>query len=136
MSDSLQSYLQKHLAHESNVTKQKIHELKQEYRRMYLSRYRKKYRENYMQISFHLNNTLYEQLLITSKKQDLKVPAYVKQLARQSLGKGHNSTIQPIRLILLELIDHVEETIYEQEVLDKQEVLDTLTQMLQQMNDC
>ncbi|WP_439131465.1 plasmid mobilization protein [Polaribacter sp.] len=101
---------------------QQIKEAKQAYRKLYQEAYQKIYQEKNIQVTFRLTKNQYEEIQSKSEKQNLKVTTFIKQRAVNE--KDFNSS--PIKQIIRNLIDDVEESIYEKQPIKVDVVLSQL----------
>tara|TARA_R110002051_G_scaffold181774_1_gene251338 strand:+ start:105385 stop:105789 length:405 start_codon:yes stop_codon:yes gene_type:complete len=103
-------------------TKEQIIQAKQEYRKNYQQYYQREYQANHIQISFRVTKLQYKNLQEVAQSKKLKVTT----LAKQSVLKGKVNTTLPLKRLILQLIDVIEESIYENYKLDLEEVLSIL----------
>lgn len=127
--ESLQSYLEAHLKVATNISPELIEQLKQEWRKDYVARYNKQYRENHVQITFRLSKKRYKKLLSIAEQHQQKPTVYCRRLVIDAIGGNRPQDVQPLRLLLMELIDMVEEAQYERKSLDTEDILLQLQKM-------
>lgn len=99
---------------------------KKAYWKLYLKAYKKRYRDSNVQIAFYISKSDYAKYKQLAKTKDMKVTSLLRQLALQPKSFDGNVLKQPI----MELIDLVEEAIYENTKIDKDLLLDGLKTLL------
>ena len=103
-----------------------IVEAKRVYWKLYLKAYKKRYRKNNVQIAFCISKSEYLKYKQLAKSKGVKVTTLIKQLVLRPKQLDRHVLKQPI----LELIDLVEEAIYENSTIDKDRVLEQLKTLL------
>ncbi len=106
-------------------TEKEIIESKQAYRKYYLKNYQKSYKQKYVQITFRISKQQYQEFEKAAAHQKIKVTTLVKQRALQT---SQRST-KKLKVLLFELMDYIEEIVYENQKPD----LVKLTKKLEQI---
>lgn len=128
--DSLQGYLEAQLKVATNITPELIKQLKAEWRKDYVSRYNTQYRDGNVQITFRLSKAQNKKLLNMATAHQLKPTVYCRQLVMDALNGNASQDIQPLRLLLMELMDSIEEVQHEKQVLDADVIQSHVQKML------
>ncbi|WP_046756483.1 hypothetical protein [Kordia jejudonensis] len=123
--ESLQAYLEYRFSNIDDVTPEMVTKAKTEYRKIYQSRYRKQYRERYIQVTFRIKKQEYENLKRIAEQQNIKPTTLIKQRALQQQQAFDETGI--IKESLLNIIDSLEEAIYEGESVSVTELLHRIT---------
>lgn len=95
-------------------SKEEILGARKSFRKQYQQQYQRTYRKKYVQISFRLSNKKYGELKEIAEDQKIKVTTLVKQRALQN--KANDS--MDIKILISELLDEIEEHIYQKRVID------------------
>jgi len=124
---SKQSYKSVHeymdaLFKERNPSAEQIKEAKDEYRKLYQKHYREAYREKHVQITFRVSKDHYRELKTLAKERGIKVSTLAK---KRTLKTDKTSNIK-VKILLSELIDIIEEAMYQNRVLEQISVLKQL----------
>jgi len=129
---NLQQYLEEYFKDTDTITDVMLKQAKQKWRSIYLSRYHKRYREKHVQISFRLSRQEYQRYKQLAKQHKMTVTSYIKNLVLQH----QKTSVFSINTIpLLEVIDLLEEAIYEDHPIDINQVLSLLYQCQTVDND-
>ena len=105
-----------------NPTDDEIRQAKEAYRKLYQKYYREAYKKNHVQITFRVSKDQYQELTTLAKERGIKVTSLVKQRALEAdNGKNINVKIQ-----LSELLDVIEQSIYQGKELSITEILKQL----------
>lgn len=110
------------------VTDTMVIEAKKEYRKHYQKHYQNSYKEKCVQISFRVSKKQYSEIQKSAKFSKKKVGTYVKQL----VIKRQNNTIvdnTQVPFLLSQIVDIVEEAMYEEEPINAKDLLSLLQQL-------
>lgn len=129
--NSLQDFLEQHLKDAQNITPELIAGLKTQWRKNYVTRYNKKYREDKIQITFRLSKQQYTTLVHIAHKIQLKPTVFCRHRIIEAINGSHATDMKPLKLLLLELTDHIEASAYEHEPLN----VETLMPIIEQMQE-
>lgn len=103
-------------------TKKEIQEAKLGYRKLYQKHYREIYNKNHVQITFRVSKKEFKKLERFAKQKEIKVTKLAKNRALKT-SENHNLEV---KIQLSELIDSIEEAIYQKRVIDPISILKQL----------
>ena len=133
--NNLQEYLEFRFSNTETVSEELLKKIKQDYRKIYLSQYHKQYREQYTQISFRIDKKQYQEFEHQAQQHNIPVTTYIKRIATQDRNISNTTNIASIVVIILEVIDLLEEAIYEDTIIDKQQLLSLIQQCQTLLDD-
>jgi len=110
-------------------THEEMKQAKAEYRKIYQQEYQQTYQKKYVQISFRVTQDQYLELQKTAHLKQLKVTTLAKQ---RTITIKTKNTIA-IKRLLLELIDAIEEAVYENRKLNLDDILIKLSTIEKQL---
>jgi hypothetical protein len=105
-----------------NPSDNEVKQAKQIYRSNYLKNYQKAYKEQRVQITFRISEKKYQEFEKQAKEKGIKVTTLVREKALQTDKNDNLKT----RILLSELLDSMEESIYENKRLNITELLKQL----------
>ncbi len=105
------------IASDSDIVK-----AKEEYRKYYQKHYRKAYKQKYAQITFRISKIQYQVFEKIAQEKGIKLTTLLKQRALQIKISDN----QKIKIQLSELLDYIEECIYENKKLNVARLLQEL----------
>ncbi len=105
-----------------NPTDDEIRQAKEAYRKLYQKYYRESYKKSHVQITFRVSKDQYRELTALAKEQGIKVTSLVKQRALEA----NNSKNISVKIQLSELLDIIEQSIYQDKELSITEILKQL----------
>lgn len=126
----MQAYLEKHLKVATNITPELIQQLKVKWRKDYVSRYNSTYREDKVQITFRLSKQQYKTLVSIANEQELKPTVFCRHRIIDLINGSNDTNMQPLKLLLMELIDAIEQAQYEEVPLDTETIYTKTQEML------
>jgi len=132
---TLQDYLESRFDNVDVVTDTMLKQAKQEWRAIYLSRYYKQYRERYIQVSFRILKKQYQEYEREAKKQNIITTTYIKRLVLNKQNNDQSVTLTALRIILLQIIDSLEESLHEETTVDTQYLLSLIEKCHTLLND-
>jgi len=118
---SLHEYLEL-LFKNFNPNKQQVIEAKEEYKKIYQQHYQQNYQKSHIQISFRLNKKQYQNIQKFASEENLTVTKYIRLKTLQE--KSFDT--YPIKQIVLQLTDQIEENLYEKKPLKGNLILEQL----------
>ncbi len=105
-----------------NPTNDEIRQAKEAYRKLYQKYYRESYKKNHVQITFRVSKEQFQELTALAKEQGIKVTSLVKQRTLEA----NNSKNISVKIQLSELLDIIEQSIYQDKELSITEILKQL----------
>lgn len=132
---TLQEYLEFCFKNVETVTDEMVIQAKQEWRAIYLSRYYRQYRERYIQVSFRILKKQYQEYEREAVKQNITTTTYIKRLVLNKQNNDQSVTLTVLRVILLQVIDSLEESLHEETTVDTQHLLSLIEQCHTLLND-
>ncbi|GGG19732.1 hypothetical protein GCM10011344_20530 [Dokdonia pacifica] len=133
--NNLQEYLEFRCSNSETVSEELLKQIKQDYRKIYLSQYHKQYRKQYIQISFRIDKKQYQEFEQQAQQHNIPVTTYIKRIATQDRNISNTTNIASIVVIILEVIDLLEEAIYEDTIIDKRQLLSLIQQCQTLLDD-
>ena len=112
-----------------NPTDKEIKQAKEAYRKLYQKHYREAYKENHTQITFRVSKQQYKELKTLAKEKGIKVST----LAKQRVLKTDNTTNIKVKIQFSELLDVIEQAVYQQKQLSITEILRQLENIEEQL---
>ncbi len=99
-----------------------IKKTKQEYRKYYQKRYRNDYKNKYVQITFRITKDQYLMFQKTAQNKDIKITSLIKKRALLTKACDHRK----VKIIISELLDYIEESVYEKKEIKHSKLLEQL----------
>lgn len=102
-----------------------IIQAKKAYRKLYLKHYLKHYSQQHIQISFRLTKQQYKDLKMKAEKQELKPSYFVRQL----VISGNKVNTAELRIVIREIIDEIDESLFKGTQLNPESLLQKLNHL-------
>lgn len=99
-----------------------IKKAKQEYRKHYQKRYRNAYKNKYVQITFRISKAQYLMFQQIAQDKEIKITSLIKKRALLTKSCDHRK----VKIIISELLDYVEESVYENKEIELSKLLKQL----------